>query len=500
MRDVAAERREIDQAIEGKTLCSVFADTVARLGDTEAIAGKTGSGEPRSYTWNQYRECVRAVALGLNALGVAPKSFGVIMARNRPEYVIADLGLLHAGATPVGLYNTLSPEQISYIANHCDAVVAIVENAAFLAKFQAVRAELPKLRRIVVLEGGADDPLAISLDELMATGRAAHERDPGAFDRLWQAVQPDDMATLIYTSGTTGPPKGVIDTHRTVLCDIQSMSGVAATSEADRLICYLPLAHAGDRVLNYYASIASGHTTVFCLEIPQILATMLEVRPTVFGGVPRIWEKLHAGLTSAISNEPDEQRRRMVLGAIEIGRAVVALEQRGEPIPPDLQQKRAMVEPIFAAIRARIGLDRVRYTVTGAAPSPREVIEFFHAIGIRVSELWGMSELAAAGTRNPPDRIKIGAIGVALPGVELRLAPDGELQVRGGIVMRGYYKDPEKTAKTFRTVDGVRYSIPGDYATVDADGTLHLLGRGSVVINTGGEKVYPEEVEEVLKE
>jgi long-chain acyl-CoA synthetase len=497
MRDVAAERSEIDRAIEGKTLCSVFAETVARLGDTEALLGRTASGESRSWTWNQYREGVRAVALGLNALGVTRGSFGVIMARNRPEYVIADLGLLHAGGTPVGLYNTLSPEQICYIANHCDAKIAIVENAAFLAKFLAVRAELPKIERVVVLDGDSDNPLAISFEQLLATGRAAHERDPEAFDRLWRAVQPDDMATLIYTSGTTGPPKGVIDTHRTVLWDIQTMSGVAETNENDRVISYLPLAHAADRVLTYYASLATGHTTVFCPEVTQILATVLEVRPTVFGGVPRIWEKLHAGLTSAITKEPDESRRRMVLGALEVGRAVVALEQRGEPIPPDLAQKRAMVEPIFAAIRGRIGFDRVKYTVTGAAPTPREVIEFFHAIGVRISEVWGMSELAAVGTRNPQDRIKIGSIGVALPGVEARLAPDGELQVRGGMVMRGYYKEPEKTAET---IDADGWLSTGDIATVDADGYYTIVDRKKeLIITAGGKNISPANLEGLLK-
>ena len=497
MRDVAAERSEIDRAIEGKTLCSVFADTVARLGDTEALVGKAPGGESRSWTWNQYREGARAVALGLNALGVTRGSFGVIMARNRPEYVIADLGLLHAGGTPVGLYNTLSPEQISYIANHCDARVAIVENAAFLAKFQAVRAELPKIERYIVLDGDSDDPLAISFEQLLATGRAAHDRDPGAFDRLWRAVEPDDMATLIYTSGTTGPPKGVIDTHRTVLWDIQTMSGVAETNEHDRVISYLPLAHAADRVLNYYASLATGHATVFCPEVTQILATVLEVRPTVFGGVPRIWEKLHAGLTSAITKEPDEHRRRMVLGALEVGRAVVALEQRGESIPPDLAQKRAMVEPIFNAIRGRIGLDRAKYTGTGAAPTPREVIEFFHAIGIRISEVWGMSELAAVGTRNPQDRIKIGSIGVALPGVEARLAADGELQVRGGMVMRGYYKEPEKTAET---IDPDGWLATGDIATVDADGYYTIVDRKKeLIITAGGKNISPANLEGLLK-
>jgi long-chain acyl-CoA synthetase len=497
MRDVAAERAEIDRAIEGKTMCSVFADTVARRGDAEAFVGKARDGTPRSYSWTQTRAHVREVALGLHTLGLAPGSFAVIMARNRPEYVIADLGVMHAGAIAVGLYNTLAPEQVSYIANHCDARLAIVEDAAFLAKLQAARAELPKLERIVLLEGESDDPSVVTWDQLLATGRAANARDPHAFDRLWQGVKPDDTLTLIYTSGTTGPPKGVIDTHRTTLWMLDAMQRVVPTEDQDRIISYLPLAHAADRFLCYYAAVASGHTLVFCSEVTQILQTMIEVRPTAFGGVPRIWEKLHAGLTSAITREPDEQKRRMVLGALEIGRAVVALEQRGEPVPAELRQQRAMVEPIFAAIRARIGLDRARYTVTGAAPTPREVVEFFHAIGLKITDIWGMSELAAVGSRNPPDRIKIGSIGVALPGVELRLAPDGELQVRGGMVMRGYYKDPEKTAET---IDADGWLSTGDIAAVDDEGYYTIVDRKKeLIITAGGKNISPSNLEALLK-
>jgi long-chain acyl-CoA synthetase len=497
MRDAAAQRTDIDRTIEGKTLCSAFADTVARRGDAEALVGKTRDGTLRPYSWNQLREAVREVALGLHALGIAPGSFGVIMARNRPEYVIADLGVVHAGATPVGVYNTLAPEQVRYIANHCDARVAIVEDAGFLAKFQAVRAELPKLERIVLLEGESEDPSVITWDQLLATGRAEHARDPLLFDRLWQAVKPDDVLTLIYTSGTTGPPKGVIDTHRTALWILESMKRVVPPDDDDRVISYLPLAHAADRFLIYYATGTSGHTAVFCSEVSQILQTMLEVRPTTFGGVPRIWEKLHAGLTSAITKEPDEQKRRMVLGALEIGRAVVALEQRGEPVPAALAQQRAMVEPIFTAIRAKIGLDRAKYTVTGAAPTPREVLEFFHAIGIRIADVWGMSEIAVVGTRNPADRIKIGSIGTPLPGVELRLAPDGELQVRGGMVMRGYYKDPEKTAET---IDRDGWLSTGDIATVDADGYYTIVDRKKeLIITAGGKNISPSNLESLLK-
>jgi long-chain acyl-CoA synthetase len=289
----------------------------------------------------------------------------------------------------------------------------------------------------------------------------------------------------------------VIDTHRTALWILESMHRVVPRDDQDRLISYLPLAHAGDRFLIYYATIASGHTAVFCAEVTQILQTLLEVRPTAFGGVPRIWEKLHAGLTSAITKEPDEQKRRMVLGALEIGRAVVALEQRGEPVPAALAQQRAMVEPIFAAIRARIGLDRAKYTVTGAAPTPREVLEFFHAIGIRIADVWGMSEIAVVGTRNPADRIKIGSIGTPLPGVEVRLAPDGELQVRGGMVMRGYYKDPGKTAET---IDRDGWLSTGDIATVDADGYYTIVDRKKeLIITAGGKNISPSNLESLLK-
>jgi long-chain acyl-CoA synthetase len=501
MRDVAVERSEIDRAIEGQTLCSAFAATVARLGDAEALVDKARTGEPRSLSWNAYRERVREVALGLRALGVTPKSFGVIMARNRAEHVIADLGLVHVGVTSVSLYNTLAPEQISYIVNHCDARVAFVEDAAYLAKFQAIRAELPKLERIVLIEGTAgaagDDPWVITWDELLATGRAANARDPHAFDGLWQGVVPDDMLTLIYTSGTTGPSKGVIDTHRLTLWALEALRRVVAPVERERTISYLPLAHAGGRFLTYYTAVVSGQTTVFCPEVSQILPALLETRPDVFGGVPRVWEKLHAGLISAMTKEPDEQKRRMVLGALEISRQVVALEQRGEPVPAELGARRAAVEPIFATIRAKIGLDRVKRTMTGAAPTPREVLEFFHAIGVPITEVWGMSETGVIGTCNPPDRIKIGSIGVTLPGVEARIAADGELQIRGGLVMRGYYKDPEKTAET---LDPEGWLSTGDIATVDADGYYRIVDRKKeLIITAGGKNISPANLESLLK-
>jgi long-subunit acyl-CoA synthetase (AMP-forming) len=236
---------------------------------------------------------------------------------------------------------------------------------------------------------------------------------------------------------------------------------------------------------------------VLCPDLAQLFPTLLEVRPTTFGGVPRIWEKLHAALTSGITKEPDAGRRAMVLGALEVARSVVGLEQRGEPVPAELRQKRAMAEPIFAAIRARIGFDRMRYTVTGAAPTPHEVLEFFHAIGVRISEVWGMSETGVIATRNPEDRIKLGSIGTALPGIEMRIAPDGELQVRGGMLMPGYYKEPGKTAEA---IDPDGWLSTGDVATVDADGYYAIVDRKKeLIITAGGKNISPANLEGLLK-
>ena len=481
-RDIEAERREIDREIAGKTMCSVFAETVARLGDQPALVGDT------TRSWRQYREEVRAVALGLHELGFQHGQFGLLWARNRPEHVIADLGIVHAGGTGISAYTTLSAEQLAYIAGHCEAQVAFVEDAAFLAK-------LPKLPRVVLLTGSA--PGAMTYAEVLALGRAAHERDPQAFDRSWQRVQPEDILTLVYTSGTTGHPKGVIDTHRSALWDLTSVRKVVTTEPGDRAISYLPLAHAADRFLNYYGSLVGGHTTHFCPDITRILAKLLEVRPTFFGAVPRIWEKLHAGITAGIANEPDEQKKRAVLGALEVGRAVVVHEQRGEPVPAELRAKRLAVEPVFAAIRAKIGLDQGKRFVTGAAPTPDEVVEFFHAIGVPIADVWGMSELGVVASVNPLHRIKIGSIGQMLPGVEAKIAPDGELLVRGGMVMRGYYKDPERTAET---IDADGWLATGDVATVDEDGYYKIVDRKKeLIITAGGKNISPANLESMLK-
>jgi len=465
---------EIDSEVEGKTLCSVFAETVERLGDSPALLAREGSGW-KTISWNQYREQVRGVALSLRARGFARGDFAIILSRNRPEHLIADLGVVHAGGTPVSLYTTLSPEQVAYIANHCEAKVAFVEDTAFLGKLTQIRDQLPHLKMIVMMQGPEWESLL--------------EGSVGDFEAMWREVKPGDTATLIYTSGTTGHPKGVIDTHRSVLWDIASLHRLLKTTPADRIISYLPLAHAADRTLSHYVSIVTGHQVYFCPDLAQILPTLVDVKPTFFGAVPRVWEKLAAGI---LANANDAVR-----GALEVGRTVVQRKQRGEAISAELAAKHAAVQPVFAAIRAKIGLDQVAHTVTGAAPTPVDVIELFHAIGIEISEVWGMSELACIASMNPFDRIKIGSIGPMMPGVEAKIADDGELLVRGGCVMAGYYKEPDKTAET---IDKDGWLATGDVATVDADGYYKIVDRKKeLIITAGGKNISPANIEALLK-
>src|ERR1700674_4246961 len=312
-RDMKAERAQVDRAAQGQTVLTMFEATCREIPDHDALKWKDASGAWQGLTWGGYRERVRHATAGLKALGFKPGEFAVIMSRNRPEHLIADLGVLHARGVPVSLYNTLAPEQVQYIAAHCEATFAILENASFLAKFDAVRDQLPKLRHIVVM-----DPVGVELggrvtcwDDLLASGAAADRRNPEGFED-WREVTSDDLATLIYTSGTTGPPKGVMLAHSNVCWMAES-----ATAYLDRLgerhISYLPFAHVFERFVGHWGAIRLRSHVYFCPETSLLFAYAVEVKPTAIIGVPRVWEKLEAALAAGIQADPDEQRRNVVL-------------------------------------------------------------------------------------------------------------------------------------------------------------------------------------------
>jgi long-chain acyl-CoA synthetase len=487
--DVQAERAELEREIGGRTVLSVFLDTVRAHPDEPALHWRTHEGW-KSLSWSEYRDRVRQVAYGLRAGGFKPGGFAVIMARNRPEHVIADLGVLFARGVPVSLYNTSAPEQIAYIAGHCEATVAFVEDD-FGPRFDAVRDQLPALRRIVSVDR--------DWDALLQQGREAAAGDSGWFEAALDEVGPDDLATLIYTSGTTGPPKGVMDAHRNVLWMIASTNhtGIPGRSE-DRHLSYLPLAHAFERSVGHWNQLWCGYQTFFCPDPLKLFEYSAEVHPTLLIGSPRVWEKLQAGMLAAIAADAADERRTAVQHAIEIGRQLTRCRERGEEPPHEIAAAAERAAPVWYAIRAKVGLDECRIGVTGAAPISPDVIEFFRAIDLPLVEGWGMSECTVGGTVNELGKERIGTVGRRDFGVELRLAEDGELLLRGGNIMKGYYKDPEQTAET---IDSEGWLHTGDIARIDEDGYVTIVDRKKeLIITSGGKNISPANIENLLKQ
>jgi len=498
MRDIKAERAAMDKAARGKTVLTNFEQTCNEIPDQDALRWRDPSGAWHSLSWSQYRQEVRKVAAGVKALGFKPGEFAVIMARNRPEHLLADLGILHARGTPVSIYNTLAPEQVQYIAAHCDAVLAVVEDAGFYKKFEAVRAQLPKLRTIVVIDPSGvelgDD--VIAWQALLERGAEEDRRHPEAFEE-WRKVKPDDIATLVYTSGTTGPPKGVMEAHSNI-CWMAESGTAFLNRPGHRHISYLPFAHVFERFVGYYGAMRQQTTVYFCPDPAQLFGYAVQVKPTSLIGVPRVWEKLQAALMAGIQADPDEQKRTAILGAIEVGRKLARLKQAGQEPPAELLAAAERARPVWMAIRAKVGLEDIEWAITGAAPINPDVIEFFQALEVNLWEGWGMTECTVGATYNPLERIKNGTVGISDPGVEMKIAEDGEVLLRGGNLMKGYYKDPEQTAET---IDADGWLHTGDVGTIDEDGYLRIIDRKKeLIITAGGKNISPANLEALLKQ
>lgn len=491
-----AERADIDRKVAGQTVCTLFQDAVGRYPDLEALKWKTADGW-QSLTWRRYGERVHALAAGLVKLGVAPGEFVAILVSNRPEHYLIDLAALHVGAVPVTIYSTLAPPQIEYILNHCEAVLFVAENPDVYNKLASIRKQLRKLRHVVVIDDAErieGDGSVLSFATLESLGDVTSREE---VERRWQAVKPEGLATLIYTSGTTGPPKGVMVTHYNVCWTAESLDRLFPRTPGMRHISYLPLAHIAERMAGYYLHLKSASTCYFCPNPQQIADYLREVRPEFFFAVPRIWEKLHAGLVAAIE-KLDEPQRSMVKNAIEVSLQKVRLEQRGETVPSEIQEQAQNAAFITAMIRERVGLDAIKVASSGAAPIAPELIEWFFAIGVPIAEVYGQSEDTGPTSWNRPGAIKIGTVGQAIPGVEVKLADDGELLVRGGNVTAGYYKEPELTRETF---DAEGWLHSGDIATIDEQGYIRIVDRKKeIIITAGGKNIAPSNIENMLKQ
>jgi long-chain acyl-CoA synthetase len=492
--DVLAERAAIDAAVSGKTVCTAFADAVAKWGDRPSLHWKENS-DWRTLTWSEYHDQVAVVTLGLRSLGFGPGQFALIMARNVPEHVIADLGIVHAGGAAISVYNTLAPEQLEYVANHSEATVAFVEDEGFLQKFLAIKESTPKLRHLVLVRGNAPEGV-MTWSTLMERGRELYEAEPKAFEESWRPVGPEDTISLIYTSGTTGPPKGVVYSHNNIMWTLESVQRFWAIQN-ERLVSYLPLAHVAERFTSQWRGIKDGHEVWLCPDPNLLLPFLVEARPTFFVGVPRVWEKLMAGLQAGIAAEPDEAKRQMVQGAMSAAVSAYRLRREGKPVPEELAAAVERAQPLFVLLRSKVGLDQCTTAITSTAPCRPEVHEFWAALGMPLYEVWGMSELTGPATAVPMEDHQAPSIGRAIPGVEVRLGEDGELLVRGGNVMIGYYKEPGKTSEI---IDADGWVHSGDIAEPGPNGQFRIIDRKKeLIITSAGKNISPSNLESLAK-
>jgi long-subunit acyl-CoA synthetase (AMP-forming) len=466
------------------TLCAAFQDYVARTPD--AVVLRT-PGDGVTITWAEWDRRVRAIAAGLAALGVARGDTVGLMMTNRPEFHLVDAAALHLGATPFSIYNTSAPEQIEYLFSNAGNKVVFCDER-FLPRVREVTAAT--LEHIVCVDGPAEG--AMSLADLESRGDAGFD-----FEATWRAVESSDLATIIYTSGTTGPPKGVELTHANVIAETDATRAVFDVSPGDRGVSYLPAAHIADRVTGQYFAILFGIQVTCVADLTKLGEALVDARPHALFAVPRVWQKIKAGIDAGLAAQTGV-KKRLADWAIRAGIRASRAELDGRALPPTLALEHRIADRlVLSKLRARLGLDECRGPSSGASAIAPEILEFFWGLGIRIYEVWGMSETGGATTANTPGHTKLGTVGRTFPGMEVKLASDGELLTRGPAVMRGYRGDAEKTAAT---IDGDGWLHTGDIATVDGDGYVTIVDRKKeLIISAGGKNMSPSNIENAIK-
>jgi long-chain acyl-CoA synthetase len=486
------------------TLVHIFAQRVRELGDATALRYKEG-GVWKTISWREYGDRVRTFAKGLIQLGFRmPESPSVpelrhslaLLGFNRPEWLIADLAAMTAGGITAPIYTTNTPEQCEYIVNHSESSFVVVENGQQLDKILKRRDVMPQLKRIIVMDNsaqGAGD-IVMNFDDVMALG--ADPALEAELERRIAGSRPEHLATLVYTSGTTGPPKAVMLSHRNITWTAESLAKVNPVGSDDVVLSYLPLSHIAEHTVSVFGAINNGYAVGFAESIEKVPDNLKEIRPTFFFAVPRIWEKFYAAIEGqAKQGSPGKQK---IFGwAKDVGRRAWDEKLAGRPVPLATQiQFNVARRLVYAKLRQALGLDRAKFLVSGAAPIAREILEFFFSLDMPVQEVYGQSEDCGPTSFNAPGAIRIGSVGQAIPGVEVRLADDGEICVRGGNVFMGYLKAPEATAEVL--ADGWLYS--GDVGRLDEEGFLYITDRKKdLLITAGGKNVGPQNIENLIK-
>jgi long-chain acyl-CoA synthetase len=437
---------------------------------------------------------VRQAGRALIALGVEPETNVAILGFNRPEWSIMILGAMTVNAAGAGIYTTNSPAEVQYIIDHAECRVVLLENEEQWAKVNQVRDELPGLRHVVMMRGTQiDDPLVMSWEEFMAKGE---EIDESLIDEHIAAIRPDQKATLIYTSGTTGPPKAVMLSHDTIAFTAREATQLFGIDANDSSLSYLPLSHIAEQVYTVYGGATSGYPVYYAESLEKLLNNLQEVRPTIFFGVPRVWERFYNGIVDRMA-ETSGPRARIADWAMDIGRRVSDLRNRGEE-PSGLLaiQYRAAERLVFSKVKEALGLDRVTTANVSAAPINPDILVFFSGIDLIIHEIYGQSEGCGPTTLNRRGAAKLGSAGLPFPKTQVTLAEDGEVLLKGRNVFIGYFKDPEATAETL--IDGWLHS--GDLGEFDEDGFLYIVGRKKeIIITSGGKNIAPKNIEAALK-
>ena len=444
-------------------------------------------GEWVDVSYSELASIAKEVSLGLQALGIKRGDKVGILSNTRPEWTYSDFAILGAAATVVPIYQTNSPEECHYVLDHSEATAVIVEDAEQLEKIRKIRGDLPRLEHVVSMEKLDGDDV-ISFDELREKGRSGSDED---YKSRIASVEGSDVATYIYTSGTTGPPKGCIIDHQNWRDMLDMVEAQNVLVEQEVAYLFLPLAHAFARLIQL-GSIDVGATIVYWERDPaKIIPNLMEVKPTYFPSVPRMFEKIYS---MAVSAAPDKEQLEQ---AIKVGKKVRDMQHRGEEVPAELQAAFDQADQaLFQNVRNLFG-GRIKQAVTGAAPIAQEILEFFYACGVLVLEGWGMTETSTAATCNTMDEFRFGSVGKPFPGVEIKIADDGEILARGPNIFRGYYKNPDATKETI--VDGWLHT--GDIGRIDEDGFLYITGRKKdIIITAGGKNITPANLENGLKQ
>ncbi|MEK6650298.1 MAG: long-chain fatty acid--CoA ligase [Bacteroidota bacterium] len=478
------------------TIIEMYQDVTSRFAsESRPFLLHKVDGEYRGITFSEYRRLVERFAGGIASIGISRGDRVGIIAENRPEWVVADMAIVGLGAIDVPVYPTLTPKQLEFIFNDAGVRAVIVSTQFQLNKVLKIRSDIPSLKHVILMtDRGNEDTSVLGVSRLYELGDAYGQQHPGFFQASSAKVAPEDLFTIIYTSGTTGNPKGVMLTHRNMVSNILASASVIPFGPKDTFLSFLPLCHSFERMAGYYTAMSLGATVAYAESIDTVRDNLLEVHPTIVTTVPRLFERIHSRIIKQVDASPPA-RQRIFHWAVQVGKDFARARRRGK-VPTGLRFKHALAAKLaYSKLQERTG-GRIRFFVSGGAALPRELGEFFEAVGIIILEGYGLTETSPVLTANRLDDYRFGTVGKAIPGVELKIAEDGEILAKGPNIMRGYYNNPKATEEV---IDKDGWFHTGDIGMFDSEGHLMITDRKKhLFVSSGGKNIAPQPIENLF--